>query len=152
MKTEVEIKANELMLGDWVFSKSISKPCKVIGIDPMEGLGSREGYTFKLAGPNNEILFVHASSVNPIPLTAEILEKNGWKKKSDYQWKYCDNSCTIKISISPKIEIEGELLGAPPINVKIEGALFELIKTDDWYIHELQHAFRLCRIDKEIEL
>ena len=135
MKTEVEIKANELMLGDWVFSKSISKPCKVIGIDPMEGLGSREGYTFKLAGPNNEILFVHASSVKPIPLTAEILEKNGFSAD------YCNDDLCYAQSYG------GDVIGIH-INGK-NGCMDEMYFK---YVHELQHAFRLCGIDKEIEL
>ena len=87
-----------------------------------------------------------------IPLTPEILEKNGFKKLDNYKWEYGDNSCKIEMNIAPQIEIEGEILGTPPINMVFEGALFDINITSDMCVHELQHCLKLVGIDKEIVL
>ena len=89
------------------------------------------------------------SSIEPIPLTADILEKNGFKKHNRYQYIYKDNYCKVCVSFAPRIEIDGKDLGEPPINVSIEGALFD-INMNMSAIHELQHLIRLCGIEKEI--
>lgn len=66
-----------------------------------------------------------------IPITKEILEKNGIKYQFGCPWyQYGD-------------EIGGE-------GFEIHFALHCQIQIK--YVHELQHALRLCKIDKEIEL
>ena len=144
------MKANELMIGDYVTFADCQndKYPSIVKIWQINEAG--EAFV-SIDGDDLEEIAIDDEVVG-IPITPEILEENGFEKQSRYQWKYRDNSCTIEISIAPKIEIEGEVLGPSPINVIIEGALFELNKTDDWYVHELQHALRLCGIDKEIEL
>lgn len=82
----------------------------------------------------------------PIPLTAEILEKNGFKRHNRYQYLHKNNYCKVCVSIAPKIEIDGTDLGEPPINVSIEGALFDINMSIA--IHELQHALRLCGLNE----
>ena len=134
------MKANELMKGDWViFLGKYRKVCQI--------------------GPDNQVRFygenkviVSADELDPIPLTPEILEKNGFEKQSNYQWKYRDNSCKIVISIAPQIKIDGEIIGTPPISIMLEGALFDIDITSDCYVHFLQHCFRLVGIEKEIVL
>lgn len=79
----------------------------------------------------------------PIPLTEEILEKNGFKKQ--------DDGCYI-------ITLEEEnLIGVQPFeNVNwIFGAnVFPNIieHLNILYVHELQHALRLCGVEKEITI
>lgn len=87
----------------------------------------------------------------PIPLTPEILEKNGFKRNNPYQYIYKDNFCKVCVSFAPRIELDGMDLGEPPILVSIKGALFD-IKMCISSIHKLQHALRLCGIKKTIEL
>lgn len=109
--------ANELMVGDWVLiNKSPDNPYyKQFGIEDFE----TDKYQY----------------CEPIPLTREILEKNGFEK------------CKI-----PEIEYIGWRLN--------EEFSVELNAVDDFdwnevhiaYVHQLQHALRLCRIDKEIIL
>ena len=156
------MEALDLMLKDWVFSKSISKPCQVIGIDPREGLGPREGYTFTLTSPDNTTLYVHAVSVEPITITPEILLKNGFKfvdgtqhsTSSRYVWMEDGKRDGFIIEVTPY---------NPPVNgvkflVRIdtesshEGGVNIIHSCDIEYIHQLQHAIRLCKIKKEIEL
>lgn len=123
------MKANELMVGDYVIRKNILKEILiVIAIDSirnvvyldLDGLGITE----------------KIENIEPIPLTAEILEKNGFQQISTN--KYVSGTVTIAIFVE-------EFL----ITIKSLGARVMItIK----YIHELQHALQLCNIDKEIEL
>ena len=80
----------------------------------------------------------------PIPLTPEILEKNGWERDIDKEWKY-NNS-----HILPHYCYQWEKR-----NVKIEmyagleGFTISLIIGRRFYaVHELQHALRLCGLDE----
>ena len=115
------MKANELMIGDWVYRPACYDQVKeirytgVIGIDGMRGV-------------------IAFSELEPIPLTPEILEKNGFIKERLYchgtPLQYCVLVDGLWIDISGENFFEGKLD----------------------YVHQLQHALRLCGIDKEIEL
>lgn len=89
----------------------------------------------------------------PIPLTAEILEANGW-----IEWKankmgvviftqhfeFSDNLLGIEDSIESRIDCDpyGDF------HYMCNGKSLCYINS----VHELQHALRLCGIDKTIEL
>ena len=76
-----------------------------------------------------------------IPLTAEILEKNGWKSMNNGSGDFiltkpmAGNSATITKIIN---------------GYEISHGAFNGLGIH--YIHEFQHALRLCGISKEIEL
>lgn len=100
--------------------------------------------------------------LDPIPITPEILEKNGfyyghtageedncvlaceYPKKG---WCYGEGAGEIKI-IFPN-ETDGGL-------IRIDDECFDraiaFVFGKQVFVHELQHALRLCGIDKEIEL
>ena len=105
---------------------------------------------FLQAQPNNKIVRVveikddeivcneRCYDLKPIPITHNILRKIGFCPgqhsdflsgiNSDYRVEYLDyNGFTIK-STTSRLKINCD------------------------YVHELQHALRLCKIDKEIEL
>ena len=103
--------ANELMLGDWV--KYHGVPVRVVEISE-KSVGFMSGGAYDIDKPEN---------LMPIPLTPEILEKNGFSRNG------------------------------------LDIALFDRKGGDDFvgasnlqYVHELQHALRLCGIEKEIVL
>lgn len=82
--------------------------------------------------------------VKPIPLTAEILEKDGWERDIDKEWEY-NNS-----HILPHYCYQWEKQ-----NVKIEmyagleGFTISLIIGRRFYaVHELQHVLRLYGLDE----
>lgn len=89
--------------------------------------------------------------VEPISLTPEILEKNGWKVKKGFVqhgnfgdgplmlWHTEDNK--ILRNFVHELEIS-DLSTDKGYRVRIECN----------YVHELQMALRLCGIEKEIEL
>ena len=109
------MKANELMIGDWVLDTRKETPLRV------------NPFMAKLEVPEWQ----------PIPLTSEILEKNGLA--SDPYGCYFDEDEYMLLEIS-----SGEDCISWTINFHEYGILsFE-------YVHELQHALKLCRIDKDI--
>lgn len=130
------------MIGDWVQGFIPETQSQIVGISEHR-VSIIGGHTYMEASIDD---------IQPIPLTPEILEKNGFKKQFDYQWKYRDNGCKIVISIAPQIKIEGEMLGETPINIMLEGALFDINITSDCYVHTLQHILRLCGITLNIKI
>ena len=123
------MKAEELMIGDWVYSSFADVPCKVISIDTIiNGFTSVQVSNVKW---KKDIV-----SLSPIPITPEILEKNGFSddyRNYDYNLSYAQ-SC-------------GDIIG-----VAIYGRKAAIEDMDFKYVHELQHALRLCGIEKEIVL
>lgn len=126
------MKANELMIGDWVQPCSRSYPVQVESL-PVDTINGDMGAAF-----------------DPIPLTPEILEKNGFiikhpeSEKRTY-WRDCAGQIVgHKNRGLMLMEIHG--------NPKKFGYFIPYFKGHLYYVHELQHALRLCGIDKEIEL
>ena len=103
------MKANELMIGDWVIGCS-GEPFKIGIVDPD---------------------FLYWNEIQPIPLTQEILEKNGFICDGG-SWWYQD--FRIVLSTSKGVSV-----------VCGRQKRFE-------FVHQLQQALRLCGIEKEIEL
>jgi len=148
------MKAKELMIGDWV---QISEFCKYHGaigrIKTLIEHKDNENAYFKVFLQNNTIHIgiedICSDDIRPIPLTPEILEKNGFEKalqlsntepsdideegnkhysynKTFWGWWQPDNILSIPAN------------GLGWLNIK--------------YVHQLQHALRLCGIEKEITL
>lgn len=115
------MKAEDLMIGDWYYWEAEGKkyPLQV----------TKE--TFNLSDED-------ISNFQPIPLTPEILEKNGFRKAK--------NNCNYIIH-----------------NTLIFNTFTLALCTYDYnsitpynticychYVHELQHLLKLCKIDKKI--
>ncbi len=112
------MKVNELMVGDWVYDSA--NECYV-------------QVTYK--DFRNDCIRI-LSDFKPIPITPEILEKNGFENQGYFgecilgDWRILCDTKNVDI-------IHGEHCN---MDTPIE------------YVHELQHALRLCGIDKEIVL
>lgn len=130
------MKAKELMQFDWVCIENDPTPRQVDFIRTGEvGL-----YWNKIVTP---------PYIKPIPITPEILEKNGFKGE---MYAFLD--------ISPNLYLEYYYhehrlrewwTGIDEWNNHAE--VKEIVfKCQCHYIHELQHALRLCGIEKEIVL
>ena len=123
------MKANEIQIGDWLYYKGQFNafPFKVESITK-----KKVGY---YAEPNeHRIYYLRLSECKPIPLTPEILERNGFVVESRYchgePLQYCKLVDGLWINISGENFFEGKLE----------------------YVHQSQHALRLCGIEKEIIL
>lgn len=111
------MKANELMIGDWVLDTRTGTPLRV----------------------NPFMAELEVPEWQPIPLTPEILEKNGLA--NDPYGCHFEEDEYMALEIS--VEEEG-------IYWTINYNEYGILKLK--YVHELQHALRLCGINKEIEL
>lgn len=128
------MKPNEVMIGDWVFNEV---PCYVTAIYP-NGTMDCQGDDWAIS----------TDRVDPIPLTKEILEKNfevtddvvygkHYGYYTDYMevdiYEYTEGIWQIRLD-------EIEMSGLPTWKMYVSN------------VHELQHALRLCGIEKEIEI
>lgn len=126
-----KLNCESLMIGDWVIYRG--EPTIVYEIDDYYQRINTEpdGY--------DSIKCIDTSEIEPIPLTPEILEKNGFvfmtglwylttKERKPIQIVFQDNK-VITLSIN-----------ATPVSIGLK------------YVHQLQHALRLCGIEKEIIL
>lgn len=119
------MKANELMIDDWVECVDSTHKKKVYAqIEAIE-----EGQTCILVRLGNCNWFLDISFIKPIPLTIKIIEKNGIMYKWGmlwYQGRYDETGFEFHFNNDCTMHLQ--------------------------YVHELQHALRLCGIEKEIEL
>lgn len=130
------MKANEFMLDDWVIAPS-GNPIRVYSLGK-NGIGLGVAHTYR--------------NLQPIPITPEILEKNGFalvevgdngpatpKKNYNRYERWECKTMWIDISIwFDRIIKKWCLHGLNSVNIS--------------YVHELQHAFKFCKIEKEIVL
>lgn len=115
------MKAEELMLGDWVLEGGL--------------------YPHKVGCLDEQIDGMLPECYSPIPLTQEILEKNGFVLKEE-------EAGMFGVKIAPHY-IRDDV----PFEVFCDGEPFAIWFKDPVnieYVHQLQQAMRLCGIDKEI--
>lgn len=144
------MKANEIQIGDWVYSTFSKLPCKVTYLKLHEsGYASVE--TTNVVGVKD------IESLSPIPITPEILEKNGFEKtqiygeKQDDIFQCFDGEIIIEVGIYDPNFILIHYRYETPDGIN-SGELSSIVKVDGgkFYLHELQHALLLCGIEKEI--
>jgi len=138
--------ATDLMLGDWVLTLDSTHKEKVFAqVDAIE-----EGKHSILVTRECSNWFVDIDWIEPIPLTKEIIEKN-FTLNEKYQEQFGDNH-HFYYNIVPKYSSSIWNL------VWIEGSNENCLLIEDdplihmKYVHELQHALKLCGISKEIIL
>lgn len=90
-----KISANELRIGNWVIGE-YGKPEKIISMYPSyaEYIFNIESQTEGMHEYESSVIYgTELSKIKPIPLTPEILEKAGFKKK-DVDWHIGQNPIT----------------------------------------------------------
>ena len=137
------MKANGLMVGDWVKFPGGTID-KIVDLPYIEGKGICASFAASAT-----LFPFSVDKLEPIPLTPEILEKNGFKPQGCYKFTYTDNYCSIEIICAPDESEDNEIVYTS--GVYMAGATFRTTITME-YIHELQHALHLCGIEKEIIL
>lgn len=140
-----ELSSKDLMVGDWVMSKELKTPVKVCSIM------NHYETTIYFCCQGNEFI-VNSYQLEPIPLTPEILEKNGFNDASfeaHHKYKYVIHTNEYQLGYYPKTNsFNVYKKGIDPFYSKDKFCCgFQNIVK---YVHELQHALRLCKIDKEI--
>ena len=123
------MKANELMMGDLVKIKDMKDPIKRIScID--EYLGKVDFFD------GEKLIVTSIDNVLPIPLNADIVDHIHCHPKMAIFWDDRRTKETGENWYELRICTDGDTA----LNMEIR------------YVHELQHALRLCGIEKEIEL
>lgn len=137
------MKTNELMIGDWVAFNDTYR--MIAGIHEYPDTVMLDTY-FPSLGYRKSTLSFGIEYAKPIPLTAEILEKNAFNKDSlGFYWIDIEKQMAGDGIESQKIDVYcGKVL-------LIHTAVCE-IQMPIKFVHELQHALRLCGIEKEIIL
>ena len=124
------MKTSELMIGDYIVNTEFGKN----KIDKIETLKPRRVWL------KRGKTYVPIKCIEPIQLTTEILEKNGFVKDDNmyyWIWSVIDD-CMSYDKETSKVRI-----------FSVSGLTFVKILQ---YVHELQHALRLFGIKKEIVL
>ena len=119
------MKATDLMIGGWVdCPESTRKERTYAQVEAIEE------YHSILVKKENANWFLDIDELKPIPLTAEILEKNFPEEDTTVKW-YVGRGSSILV------------------HVWGDKSLFRGIVK---HVHQLQHALKLCGIEKTIEL
>ena len=135
------MKANELMIGDWVLVKE--KPIQVEDIVP-EGINTEWIAGCEYGGCIGE------DEIRPIPITKELLEKNGFELDEVIK-EYC-----IYNGIDNRVSIHNDKEYMNSVNewhVHIDSEDYcTIAHCELTYLHELQHLLKLCNIDFEFDV
>ena len=115
------MEATELMIGDWVgvFDEGIMKDCRQVDWIRTGEIGMRYHKVWAIG------------CIEPIPLTPEILEKNGWNHSNRLMITRIDDN---DFYWSEEL---GRILYKNQYNM-----------CNCKYVHNLQHALRLCGLDE----
>lgn len=131
------MKETDLMIGDWVICNDLKRQVAAIG------------ETVGFLDCNNQVYWAYEGfdRIDPIPLTGEILVKNGLKKQEANEWFYYkEQDGKGQYMILWSMDYNYLEIGS------YTNAYGEFERFGVCYVHQLQHALRLCGIEKEIEL
>ena len=143
------MKANELMIGDFVFHEKYGNAMietidNDFGDNPSvklisENIKHKDGYKYGYC-------WCDLNEIFSIPLTPEILEKNGFVEINDdrkwYKMQLLEENDFVGLE---KFEDDCWIFGAVVFPNLINNLSIE-------YVHELQHLLKFCGIEKTIEL
>lgn len=122
------MKTNELMLGDWVLDTRTNNPLRV----------------------NPFMAMMEVPEWQPIPLTPEILEKNGFERDKNISLY---NAYT---GINSRVTLHDDFMSMNSRNmwhVHVDSEDYCTIANCELtYLHELQHLLRICKIDFEFSV
>lgn len=129
------MKASELMIGDWAMSThpAVPRPIKVTEIG-----GGNVGYKYGV---------IQLWFIEPIPITPEILEKNGFSGEGYAILKLDDDSWMEYYYHEHRLRKWWEGVDEWQNHAKVKDITFQC---HCYYVHELQHALRLAGVEKEV--
>ena len=134
------MKANELMIGDYVNYRG-----QIIKVTSLYDKGGSN----EVGWSDKECIWVNADNVEPIPLTNEILEKNGFEKSWQGNYEFFDDDENLNIDFFPK---STNYTNGAYDYIDIERGCLTIDEMPIAFVHELQHVLILCESKKEIVL
>ena len=136
------LKISDLSVGDWV---RVEEECSTISSIYHNGAAYADEVALTRNGICTGVKLV--SELHPIPITAEILEKNGLFRHA------VDAYNPKRVVLSNYFMLARSYTDADWWRVLIydeEIPSEELFNGRVYYVHQLQHALRLAGVDKEI--
>ena len=128
------MKANELMIGDWITVECEQGDGSIDYLDGIVDMIDEDGITLK--GTDEDPLLCY---VNPIEITVEILEANGFTKET-----FCNDEQRYLLHINDCCIIWADLARWYFDITSNKGELRDFRTS---HVHELQHALRLVGLD-----
>ncbi len=119
------MKATELMIGDWVLINNT--PHRIQAIDGIDAEIQADDELYYIG----EDRYHSEDKVEGVPLTYELLKKNGWGD-DEYWCEYKDDKAIIQSCL-------------PNMRGRINGIVIENFQCE--YVHQYQHFMRLCGLD-----
>ena len=133
------MKAEDLMIGDWILCDG--KPYQIAEIGGMVCLDA------------DEELFASFEDIEPLSLTSEILEKNGFENDFYEDVSVADYHSIRVEGYSLKGKVDGWddfLIDFCNGSVNVVTDFHGEFRGEIGYVHTFQHALKLCGIEKEI--
>lgn len=146
--------SDELMRGNWLYyrGKFNAFPFRVEQV-------TRKKVGYHAEPGEKRMYYLRLNEeVKPIPLTAELLEKNGFKRGIDRGWGndirevYC---LTFDVDVTYQGRTE-TFTHEIEVQHKVSSGLWDVETTNGSrifnleYLHQLQNALRICGIEREI--
>lgn len=140
------MKVNELMTGAFVYFNCFDGSKIVVRVT-----GFKDGIVYGDSKKGSH--WCNIENVEPIPLIPEILEKNGFaSKKHVYPYPYYEyRNKEDKLKVGFAFP-QGNKTSYKDPWVEIDSERVYVEHLPCTFVHQLQHALRLCGIDKEIIL
>ena len=145
-----KISISDLSIGDWVCAEQL---CGVYSeprlTPPMNVVGLGESWVnLEIDSEQGDPFEFEPSEIRGVPITAEVLEMNGWSKFSD-----CHNSWKLDIASDKRVWM---FKNSHDWTFQVMswglGHNHSVAKAYIKDIHELQRALRLAKVGKEIVL
>lgn len=138
----------ELQIGDWVYcSKKARFPMQITGIFQ----DSSDGTVYlNFEGNEGDVFEAEVEDVAPIPITEELLRKNGFRKTVQSVWDYPIEATWEKDFDSYKSVTLEKYPDEDNMVFGYESCLWEGVNVR--CVHELQNLIRLCGIEDNIKL
>ena len=105
----------------------------------------RDGSHFDLSCPTEGLVYclVNIDEIKPIPITVEILKKNGWKKEKYHDWYYLPLERTL-LYIVEGTGIDGAWSVCVGLNMSNIASIS--------FVHQLQHLLFGLELNSEMEV
>ena len=138
------METKNFMIGDYAFVKPSGMIIKIAAVHH-----KKVAYHAVI----NKLTWVRESLLEPIPLTPDILEKNGFVKVEHYYpyptYEYKVESLKFVVRVAFPKDSKATERTKPFAEIDAEWCWYN---NDCEFLHDLQQVMRLCRIKKEIIL
>lgn len=154
IETTEKINISALSIGDWVQARmtkwdyddlDITPPMRVVKIE-------KDGVVLSLGGIEHPAF---VDDLQPIPITPEILEKNGFRqsKRFSKDWQLTVYNDEVYINLGDRYtSCEHNRMVHNPEDVSEVDYSNSLEMPRPMFVHELQRFMQLANVDKDIEV